>query len=183
LCSGLCCLAGKGSGESCGRRRNQTAFVSPVNALTNQHKGSTSMPNSQRPRRKFWMNACPVLITYALLGVCGCRMVRRPGSDACAGCEEFPLSGQGRPSAAALARRAGPVLAALRAAGPPAPAHHKGPRTPRTRSPQATEPRCSQSCCCVASGPAFSAADPGHGRPAPVKAASRPCGITLAREP
>jgi hypothetical protein len=34
--------------------------------------------------------------------------------------EDFPSSGQERPSAAALARRAGPVLAPLRATGPPA---------------------------------------------------------------
>ncbi|MGH3686087.1 MAG: hypothetical protein ACRDSM_13725 [Pseudonocardiaceae bacterium] len=34
--------------------------------------------------------------------------------------EEFPFSGQERPSAAAADRRAGPVLAPLRAAGPAA---------------------------------------------------------------
>jgi hypothetical protein len=64
-----------------------------------------------------------------------------PHSDrACACCEEFPFSGQVRPSAAALARRAGPVLAPLRAAGPPAPAHDKGPVT-EEETPQATGPR------------------------------------------
>ena len=40
--------------------------------------------------------------------------------------EEFPFSGQVRPSAAAAGRRAGPVLAPLRAAGPAA-AHSKEP--------------------------------------------------------
>jgi hypothetical protein len=40
--------------------------------------------------------------------------------------EEFPFSGQVRPSAAAAGRRAGPVLAPLRAAGPAA-AQDKGP--------------------------------------------------------
>jgi hypothetical protein len=38
--------------------------------------------------------------------------------------EDFPFSGQARPSAAAADRRAGPVLASLRAAGPAA-AHKK----------------------------------------------------------
>jgi len=57
-----------------------------------------------------------------------------------ASCEEFPFSGQVRPSAAALARRAGPVLAALRAAGPAA-AHDEGPATREqkfSRSPDLT---------------------------------------------
>jgi hypothetical protein len=40
--------------------------------------------------------------------------------------DDFPFSGQERPSAAALARRAGPVLAPLRAAGPAA-AHSRKP--------------------------------------------------------
>jgi hypothetical protein len=40
--------------------------------------------------------------------------------------EDFLFSGQVRPSAAAADRRAGPVLASLRAAGPAA-AHTKGP--------------------------------------------------------
>jgi hypothetical protein len=44
----------------------------------------------------------------------------------CAGCEDFLFSGQERPSAAAAGRRAGPVLAPLRAAGSAA-AYTKGP--------------------------------------------------------
>ena len=43
------------------------------------------------------------------------------------GREDFLFSGQVRPSAAALPRRTGPVLAPLRAAGPPARAHGEGP--------------------------------------------------------
>jgi hypothetical protein len=44
--------------------------------------------------------------------------------------ENFPSYGQVRPSAAAAARRAGPVLAPLRAAGPPAARNtkHDGPK-------------------------------------------------------
>jgi hypothetical protein len=52
--------------------------------------------------------------------------------------ENFLFSGQVRPSAAAATRRAGPVLAALRAAGPAA-AHDKGPIT-KNGSSQATGP-------------------------------------------
>jgi len=73
-----------------------------------------------------------------------------------------------RPSAAAAGRRAGPVLAPLRAAGPAA-AHNKGPMT-EEETPRATGPRTVWSSCRVASGPAFSATDPLHGRPPPVKA-------------
>jgi hypothetical protein len=59
--------------------------------------------------------------------------------DICARCEKFPYSGQVRPSAAAAGRRAGPVLAPLRAAGPAA-AHNKDPMTENGNS-QAIGPR------------------------------------------
>jgi hypothetical protein len=49
--------------------------------------------------------------------------------------------------------------------------------------PQATEPRAVWSCCCGASGPAFSAADPDHGRAPPVKAADASLRDHAAREP
>jgi hypothetical protein len=56
--------------------------------------------------------------------------LRRSGSASdlgpCPGGEDFLFLGQVRPSAAAAGRRAGPVLAPLRAAGPAA-AHDKGP--------------------------------------------------------
>jgi hypothetical protein len=92
-------------------------------------------------------------------------------------CENFPSSGQVRPSAAAAGRRAGPVLASLRAAGPVA-AHDKGPDDRERKFSHHRAPAV-WSCCCRASGPAFSAADPRHGRSPPVKAPAGPCGITL----
>ncbi|MBV9764547.1 MAG: hypothetical protein JOZ48_06850 [Acidobacteriaceae bacterium] len=49
--------------------------------------------------------------------------------------DEFPSSGQVRPSAAAAGRRTGPVLAPLRAAGPAA-AHTKDSMT-KDKTPQA----------------------------------------------
>jgi hypothetical protein len=51
----------------------------------------------------------------------------------CAGCEKFPFSCQVRPSAAAADRRAGPVLAPLRAADPAA-AHSRKPDDPENKS-------------------------------------------------
>jgi hypothetical protein len=91
------------------------------------------------------------------------------------GCEEVPFSGQARPSAAAR-RRAGPVLAALRAAGPAA-ARRKA-RQPEEQSPRPPG-HLPGRVVAVESGPALSATDPDHGRPAPVKAAARPYGIAL----
>jgi hypothetical protein len=93
--------------------------------------------------------------------------------------EDFLFSGSRRPSATALARRAGPVLAPLRAAGPPAPAHDKGLVT-EDDTPQATGPRVILINLLRASGPAFSMADSGHGRPPPVKALTVPAGSRCA---
>ena len=89
--------------------------------------------------------------------------------------EDFLFSGQVRPSAAAAGRRAGPVLAPLRAAGPAA-THNKGPMTKEEflRPP----------------GPAFNQVvveRPGRPSPRPIlvtveRHQSRPCGpcgITL----
>jgi hypothetical protein len=55
--------------------------------------------------------------------------------------EDFPFSGQVRPSAAAAGRRAGPVLAPLRAAGPAA-AHTKRPDDPRMEVLRLPGPCC-----------------------------------------
>jgi hypothetical protein len=95
--------------------------------------------------------------------------------------ENFPYSGQVRPSAAAAGRRAGPVLAPLRAAGPAA-AHTERPDD-RGWNSSATGPRVLRSSCSGASGPAFSAADPDHGRSPPVKAAIASLRDHAAREP
>jgi hypothetical protein len=67
---------------------------------------------------------------------------------------------------------AGPVRSSLRS-GRPARRRRmsKGPMT-EEETPQATGPRAVWSCCCLTSGPAFSAADPGHGQSPPVKAMS-----------
>jgi hypothetical protein len=88
--------------------------------------------------------------------------------------EDFLFSGQERPSAAALARRAGPVLASLRAAGPAA-AHSRKPGDPEkevlTESP-------GLSCDLIEMGwlrPGLSSPPLIiNGRPPPLKAAARP---------
>jgi hypothetical protein len=88
------------------------------------------------------------------------------------GREKFLFSGQERPSAAALARRAGPVLAPLRAAGPAA-AHKESPTTPRTKSPHRSPGPAERTCRAgvAVSGLVLSAVDCLHGCPSSVKAA------------
>jgi hypothetical protein len=78
---------------------------------------------------------------------------------------------------------AGPVRSSLRC-GRPARRRRmtKGPMT-ENGSPQAIGPRALWSCCCGASGPAFSGADPRHGRPPAVKAADASLRDHAAREP
>jgi hypothetical protein len=90
--------------------------------------------------------------------------------------EEFLFSGQVRPSAAAAGRRAGPVLAPLRAAGPAA-AHSRKPGDPENEkssmSPGLPSARTGWS------GLVLSVADCLHGCPPPVKAADASWRITL----
>ncbi len=81
---------------------------------------------------------------------------RRPGR------EKFPYSGQERPSAAALARRAGPVLAPLRAAGPAA-AHSRKPGDPENKSSHPSPGLPTLAPRWWVSGPVLSAADCLHG--------------------
>ncbi len=115
------------------------------------------------------------------------------------GREEFPFSGQVRPSAAAAASPARPGHPTQREAGPAppgrAPPGGAGPRAgggggpgggaqqrPDDREQKFSSHRVRAicSCCCRASGPAFSATDPRHGRASPVKALTVPAGSRCA---